>query len=190
MKNQIMKNQKRIAANSFYMMIVVCLLVSACAPKQGQIATNNQTISAVKKEIKPGAPVTLDSPALININANQATNINLALKTTTTLGNMRVDIIPGDGLQLLNKNSAYKLVLDGSPDYSLATELLAPNNGRFYLNLHISLDNGETISSRTLAVIVQVGPSAEESVQSDKLLKTLTGEHVISMPAEETVIRK
>ena len=188
MKNQTMKKQKCMAKNSFFIAIIACVAISACAPKQGQSITSSSPASSfVKKEIKPGAPVSLDSPSLVNINANQTTRINLALKTSTTMGKMHVDIIPGDGLQLLNTNPAYELVLDGSADYPFVAELLAPNNGRYYLNLHITLDNGETISLRTLAVIVQVGPSAEDNAISSKLFKTSTDERVISLPAEETV---
>ena len=186
-----MKKQNQMKAEHFLIVIFACALINACAPKhEASVANSSQTSSLIKKEIKPGAQVSLDSPTLVSINPNQATNINLSLKTPATLGKMHVDIIPGDGLQLLNTTSSYNLTLDGSANYPFVAQLLAPNNGRFYLNLHISLDNGETISSRALAVIVQVGPSVEESLQSNKLLKTSTSEHVISLPAEETVTNK
>lgn len=190
-EKQIMKKQNYMRAKQFSMVIVACVFISTCAPKQEQSTKSSlHTSSLVKKEVKPGAPVNLDYPTLISINPNQATNINLALKTPAILGKMHVDIIPGDGLQLLNTRAAYDLTLDGSTSYPLTAELLAPSDGRFYLNLHVTLDDGETVSSRALAVIVQVGPSAAESEQPSKLLKTSSGENVISLPAEETVTNK
>lgn len=173
---------------SFFTVIVASALFFACAPKQEQSVANKLHLPSMsKKEIKPGASVSLESTAIININANQRTDIKLALKTPVSSGTMHVDVIPGDGLQVLNAPTTYDVTLDGSASYPYKADVFAPNNGRFYLNLHVTLDNAEVISSRSLAAIIQVGPIAEESLQSSKLLKTSSGENIISLPAEETV---
>jgi hypothetical protein len=135
------------------------------------------------KTVKPGAAVKLVSSALISITANDLTNTNIILEVMEPDGELIVGFLPSQGLSLEGLNTPQVITLDSSSPIKIPVSLRATTNGRYYLNMHISLKNADTISVRNLAVIVQVGPLVDKAV---KLQKT-DGENITVLPAQETI---
>ena len=135
------------------------------------------------KTTKPGAAIKLVSNSLISITTNELAHTDIVLETMESRGELIIDFATSQGLSLKNINTPQSIKLDGSTPIKIPVSLIATSNGRYYLNMHISLNNADTISVRNLAVIVQVGPLVEKAV---KLQKT-AGENIISLPAQETI---
>lgn len=135
------------------------------------------------KTTKPGAAIKLISSSLISINANELAHTNIVLEAMELHGELTVNFSPSQGLNLENTSTPQTIKFDSSAPIKIPVSLVATANGRYYLNMHISLNNVDAISVRNLAVIVQVGPLAEKA---GKLQKTI-GENIIVLPAQETI---
>lgn len=135
------------------------------------------------KTAKPGADIKLVSNALIAIMANELAHTDIVLETMESSGELIIEFFPSQGLSLKNTSTPHVIKFDSSAPIKIPVSLAAMTNGRYYLNMHISLNNMDSISVRNLAVIVQVGPLAEQAV---KLQKTV-GENIIVLPAQETI---
>ena len=144
---------------------------------------------AHKKEIKPGAAVSLASVNLVTIDANQTSEIIVLLKAQSAIGTIHVETNTSEGLELISSAVAQDLSLNQDGYYQLPVSILAPRNGRYYLNLQVTINNDEYISSRVLAVIIQVGPLTDAINLPPRMLKSTTNENVISLPAQEKIIQ-
>ena len=173
-----------------------------CSAKQEQISISSETKKELTSEIqqhtkttKPGAPVALGSPPTVNIVANQVSPIEVTLIAKSIAksnsGDMRVEIIPGDGIQLMGDNTIQTFFsVNEVTDYHLQMELFAPANGRYYVNLHVTFTSDGVLSQRNLAVIIQVGPVEKPQIKSNKVLEKPSSEKLILMPAQETIVPK
>jgi predicted FMN-binding regulatory protein PaiB len=126
----------------------------------------------------------LVSSSLIAATANQLVRTEIALEAMESSGGeLVIDFSASQGLSMENMRTPQTIKFAGSAPIKIPVVLRAASNGRYYLNMHISLNNADAISARNLALIVQVGPVVEKAV---KLQKT-TGDNIIVLPAQETI---
>ena len=140
------------------------------------VATNEKTA-------KPGAAIKLVSDSLISVTANEQVATEVVLETMESSGELILEFYPTQGLSLVNTSMRQTIQLDAATSIKIPIILMAAANGRYYLNMHISLHNRDTALARKLALIVQVGPVVDRAVSHQKI----TGENVIVLPAQETI---
>lgn len=154
--------------------------------KEKSVELNHENIHEVqKRESKPGAAIDLISSSIVSINPNELTQIKLLFDVKEPSGILSLEFFAGEGLDLLDTKMVQQINLPVSSPIELPIKMRAIVDGRYYLNIHANIANGDSPSMRNLAVIVQVGAEvkAEKSIQ----LKQTSGEKVISLPAQETI---
>ena len=135
------------------------------------------------KERKPGASIKLVSAAIVFINPNEQTPVDLEFEVGDTGAQIEIDFEPTDGLSLVNRDPSQSINMSAFPTVKRSVSLLAPANGRYYLNMHVRMNNGDKQTARILALIVQVGTDADPKMK----LKKPSEENVISLPAQEKI---
>jgi hypothetical protein len=170
------------ATKSVLALFVTVALLGCMEKSVTEVTTPSKSVQATKTT-KPGAAIKLISSSLISINANELAHTNIVLEAMELHGELTVNFSPSQGLNLASTSTPQTIKFDSSAPIKIPVSLVATANGRYYLNMHISLNNVDAISVRNLAVIVQVGPLAEKAV---KLQKTV-GENIIVLPAQETI---
>jgi|GEM_PF-667535 len=176
------------------MLVLGCWMLSACQQKNSQsnhpdtrVAEVSSAALKTTKDAKPGAKVRLASSSIVTLAAAKTTSIEILLNAQVDDGNMHVELNPSEGLQLLGDKASYDFTNNVDGQYKLKVDLYAANDGRYYLNLHTGITAGDASSSRSLAVIVQVGAVTAIDEQPTKALQKASGEKVISLPAEERI---
>lgn len=172
------------------LILAALFCVVACSQKQEQLnstpfhsSSKSSTLS--QKTLKPGAPVSLIAPRVIQINANQMAAIDLHLQVLQH-GKLRIKFSTSDGLQLLT--TAETQVLDiNATEITLPIQLNAPFDGRFYLHLEAILETADGTSTRTLSIAVQVGEASTKALKPSIQSSQNAGEAVVSLPAQETI---
>lgn len=137
--------------------------------------------------VKPGAAVSLKNSEPLFVAVPGTYEYPLALLSSVREGKMRVDVSTSEGLAIVSSAQHFEFALQERGDYSLPLVIKASKEGRFYIQLQVSVIIGEQRSSRALAAIVQVG---EPAVKANKAAANGTGpevESVISLPAQETI---
>jgi hypothetical protein len=163
--------------------LLVIMAFLGCMEKPVTVVTAPSKSVQSTKTTKPGAAIKLVSSSLISITANERLHTEVVLEAMESGGKLIIDFSTSQGLILENTSTSQTIKFDGSAPIKIPVLLMATSNGRYYLNMHISLNNADAISVRNLAVIVQVGPAVEKEV---KLQKT-AGENIIALPAQETI---
>jgi len=135
------------------------------------------------KEAKPGAAISLSSESITVINANEISSTELIFEVSEPSGTLMIELSPAGGLELLDTQTSQRIAFSSPGPIKVPVKLRALVDGRYYLNIHATLDNGDVISNRGLALIVQVGPEKARLNQ----LKKSSGDNVISLPAQETI---
>lgn len=159
-----------------YLCVLSCL--SSCSPHTEDRNAHNL------KGGKPGAPIELASPALVNIKPNEKSTVDIVLSTSVASGIVQILLTPTDNLQLLSAPQFDAVHIAKAQPLIIPVEVLANSNGRYYITLQLSFNDGEESSSRTLSVIVQVGEPAQEQAAT---LQKPSGNNIISLPAHETI---
>ncbi|MES2824723.1 MAG: hypothetical protein V4732_14055 [Pseudomonadota bacterium] len=176
---------------SLMVLIFCCFPVVGCQQKSKQeiIAVQLETSQSLKrtKTAKPGAPVSLASANLVTISENKESTVIVLLNGQSASGTIDVKISPSEGLQILSRTELLNVHLNEDGYYQLPVSLLASSNGRYYLNLQVIIGNSENVLSRGLAVIVQVGSPDEANQVPLRMMKSVTDENIISLPAQETI---
>ncbi|HWV15993.1 MAG TPA: hypothetical protein VN030_11245 [Cellvibrio sp.] len=186
-----------------YWLLLGVLLMASCQQKAEQGGSENAANSTVLKntkvkEAKPGAQVGLASDNRILIAAHKTSEVEIILRAQLGSGDMQVELNPGEGLQLPGVTQPYVFTANDTGLYRLGLQISAADNGRYYLNLKATINNGGTSSARALAVIVQVGdefasenPTAAPSAVNQKLsfdaIENSSDEAVVSLPAQELI---
>lgn len=163
----------------FCFSVLTLLVLAGCNPSSSEVSK-----PTVKhgKHLKPGADIRLQSDSIIFVKPNEIVDTDIVLATNETSGQLSLDISLSEGLELLDTSSKINATLNETKLVKTPVKLRAIHDGRFYIYLQASLSNGESISSRSLALIVQAGPEIQKATQFQKS----AGENVISMPAQET----
>jgi hypothetical protein len=169
--------------------IVIIIFIAStflgCSGKSESLTSRSQSLKNYAKEPKPGAPVKLISDSIVSINPGQATRVVIELEAHEREGQLDIDFVPSDGLTILDTDSRQTISLSDSLPIKFPVTLLAHTDGRYYLNMHIRIENGESSSNRALALIVQLG------AESDTIkFKKADGVNVISLPAQEKILTK
>jgi len=138
------------------------------------------------KTAKPGAAIKLVSNSLIAISANELVHTDILLEAMESQGELIVEFSSSQGLILDNISPSHTIKLNGAAPIKIPVAIRAISNGRYYLNMHISLNNTDAISVRNIALIVQVGPLLDSAVKFQKT----AGENLIVLPAQETISHK
>lgn len=170
----------RSSKSKIFCFIVLSLFgFTGCSPKSSEISS-----ATVKheKHLKPGADLRLQSDSIIFIKRDEIVSTNIILATNEASGRLILDLSVSEGLELLDTPKQINTELNETKLINIPIKLHAVRDGRFYVYLQASLNNGESLSSRSLALIVQAGPEIQKTIQFQKP----AGENVISMPAQET----
>lgn len=173
-------------------LIVLTSVVVSCIPKTevktdaapaARALSSAEFKSTKKKEAKPGAPISLLSSKLENINTGEEVIINILLEASAGAGNLSLSLTATQGLNLISPTRSQTFKLGSQNTFKLPVILNAAENGRYYVNIQAVLEDGDSISLRHLAVIIQAGPETEKA----KSLQKAGSEKVISLPAQEEV---
>jgi len=163
--------------------LLIILVLMGCMEKSVIEPSESLKTNQPTKTTKPGAAIKLISNSLISVTANEQINTEIALEIAEPNGELIIDFSPSQGLRLVNTITPQAIPFYSSAPIKIPVTLIAATNGRYYLNMHISLKVADVISARNLALIVQVGSSVDKSVQ----LKKTAGENIIVLPAQETI---
>lgn len=149
---------------------------------------------------KPGADVRLADSSVITIDAAVVASIELELVAAYQDGHMSVELSGSEGLRLLGV-SEQQFVLSAGTRYRLPVQLLAHENGRYYVHIRIAVERDGRKDSRVLSAIVQVGAPvlSSKSLQKNPTIngdrdnenvasQRAQSEAVIILPARETIL--
>lgn len=138
---------------------------------------------------KPGAAVRLENSQPFYFESPGIINLDLILSTVASTGNMQIDVIPGQGLELLSAQSRFDFVLAHEATYKLPLQISAAREGRFYINLHVGITNGKQRETKVIGAIVQVGALAAAPAHKKQASNADNGDEpgLIELPAQETV---
>ncbi|MET0357646.1 MAG: hypothetical protein ABW044_12770 [Cellvibrio sp.] len=131
---------------------------------------------------KPVAPIKLISAPVAYIDADKETPVDIELEVAGVAGILEIDFVPVDGLMLVDTNAHQSRNLFDSSHIKFPIKLRA-TNGRHHLNMHIRVHNDETSLARVLTLIVQAGAETDTRMQ----LKKISGENIITLPAQEEI---
>lgn len=167
------------------------LLLSAC---NADVATPNVPISAKSDAashphpVKPGAAVKLENSQPFFLAGPGAADLELVLSAPVTGGLMQVGISTSAGLELVSAPAYYEFPLGQGTEYKLPIQIRAVNEGRYYINLQVSIARGEQRDQRIITAIVQVGAPVMKAQKAATGAAVKNSEDkVISQPAQETI---
>lgn len=136
---------------------------------------------------KPGASVGLKDIEPLYAPAPGVYEYQLQLVLSNHAGSMTIDVAASDGVTIISPERRFEFVLQEGSEYKLPLTLNASAEGRFYIQLHVSIVADGKTSVRAISAILQVGAPAV------KMQKTMTtssadkSDSVISLPAQETI---
>lgn len=171
-------------------------------PEQSQMNAKNTEISSSANEknphqknkdhqphslAKPGAAVSLKNSEPLYAAVPGVYEYQLQLLSPSHEGKMTVDVSTSDGLVIVSSAHHFEFELQEGSEYSLPLTLNAGAEGRFYIQLHVSITVNGQSSSRVIAAILQVGPSAVKAQKAAAKNSEQDAEPVISLPAQETI---
>ena len=177
----------RIGIPSGYLAGVLLIFLSACdtpAVTPDTVAPKN---TSHRHTVKPGASVKLENTQPFFLGKPGVGDLELLLSTLQNDGTMVIDISTGEGLQL-ESSSHYEFPLGKNSEYKLPITIHAVSEGRYYVNLRVSLVHNERREHRIITAIVQVGEAAKK-VQKASLqeIEKSKEEKLITLPAQETI---
>jgi len=136
---------------------------------------------------KPGAAVSLKNTEPLYARVPGVYEYQLQLVSPLHTGKMIIDASTSNGITIVSPERHFEFVLQEGSEYKLPLTLNASAEGRFYIQLHVSIVAYGKTSVRAISAIVQVGAPAV------KMQKTMTtssadkSDSVISLPAQETI---
>lgn len=160
---------------------------SASIPETGVPITKEKRTEA-QVTGKPGAPVSLKNQQPIYIDTPGVIDLNLLLATAKQNGIMQVDIVAGEGIELHSTQLHFEFALVRDGIYELPLQVAIAAEGRYYINLQVSILNGDERENRAITAIVQVGVPAARLDKPRLAPAATAGDEsgVIELPAQET----
>ena len=134
---------------------------------------------------KPGASVRLENSQPFYLESPGIADLDLLLSAAASAGNMQVDVAVGQGLELFSAQSRFDFVLANGGIYKLPLQISAAGEGRFYINLHVRITNGQQ-QTKVISAVIQVGALAARALKKQDGLND-DESAVIDLPAQETV---
>jgi len=176
--------------NQLLLAFLVALSLFACSGKTETIVDQTKKSFIHEKIGKPGAAIKLISPSSISAEPNQTTNIDILLEATESTGVLTIEFNQTQGLELVSSPNRQTINLPSSSPIKIPVSFVSSANGRYYLNIHATINNNDLVAVRNFAVIVEVGPQSNPSASTSLQLKKSSGENVISLPAQESISPK
>jgi hypothetical protein len=136
---------------------------------------------------KPGAAVSLKNSEPLYAAAPGVYEYQLQLLSPSYEGKMTVEASTSDGLVIVSSARHFEFELQEGGEYSVPLTLNASAEGRFYIQLHVSITVDGHTSSRVIAAILQVGEPAVKAEKAAAKGSAQEAEPVISLPAQETI---
>lgn len=134
---------------------------------------------------KPGAAVSLSNARPLTASTPGVYEYSLQLVSPVHDGKMVVDVSVSDGITIVSPERHFEFALHEMGEYRVPLTLNVSTIGRFYIQLHVSINTDEQSSSRVIAAILQVG---EPTVKAQKAAaKNTDTNEVILLPAQETI---
>jgi len=137
--------------------------------------------------VKPGAAVSLKNSEPLYAALPGVHEYQLQLLSPVHAGKMTVDVSTSDGLALVSSVHHFEFDLQEGGEYEVPLTLNASAEGRFYIQLHVSVTANGQSSSRIIAAILQVGETTVKVQKEAVTSATHEAETVISLPAQETI---
>lgn len=137
--------------------------------------------------VKPGAAVNLKSRDPLSAVAPGVYEYRVVLISPNHAGKMTIDVSTSADIAIVSSERHFEFELQPNGEYGVPLTLSADVEGRFYIQLHVSVTADGESSTRVIAVILQVG---EPTVKAQKTAEKSSGEEsdtVISLPAQETI---
>jgi len=177
-------------------MISQTILVSLIIALSIGCAANNTAESQMSEKPetsynKPGAAVTISHDVKGQIDPNSNGHAVVTLRESYDAGMMTVDVTSDDGLEVFAVSSRADFPMDGTDAHVMDVYFTARKQGRHYLNIIASIDDGAgQSSSRAKSIAVQVGDPANnaKSDNNTNIQTTKEGERIVVMEAEETIV--
>ncbi len=137
--------------------------------------------------VKPGAAVSLKNTEPLYSAAPGVYEYHLQLLSPGHEGKMTVDVSASDGLAIVSSERHFEFELQKGGEYPVPLTINASAEGRFYIQLHVSITANGQSSSRVIAAILQVGEPAVKAQKAAAKSAAQEAETVISLPAQETI---
>lgn len=137
--------------------------------------------------VKPGAAVSLKNSELLYAAVPGVYEYQLQLLSPNHEGEMTVDVSTSDGLALVSSVRHFAFELQEGGEYRVPLTINASAEGRFYIQLHVSITVNGQSSSRVIAAILQVGETTVKAQKAATKSSAQEAEAVISLPAQETI---
>lgn len=136
---------------------------------------------------KPGAAVSLKNSEPLYAAVPGVYEYQLQLSSPHREGKMTVNASTSDGLAIVSSVHDFEFGLHEGGEYSVPLTIEASTEGRFYIQLHISITVDGQTSSRVIAAILQVGEPTMKMQKATTKSSGQEAEAVISLPAQETI---
>ncbi len=157
------------------------------APVKSEFVKSEKAAHQSHRMVKPGAAVSLKNTEPLFVPAPGVYDYQLQLISPSHEGKMTINVSTSDDVTIVSPEHQFEFVLHDGGEYPIPLTLNASSEGRFYIQLHVSIVvNGHT-SMRVIAAILQVGApaaKAQKTMSKDALDKS---DSVISLPAQETI---
>ncbi|MEN0039010.1 MAG: hypothetical protein AAGC78_18165 [Cellvibrio sp.] len=139
------------------------------------------------KRVKPGAAVSLKDSSPLHASVPGAYEYHLSLISPVSAGEMTVVASAGDGIAILSPITQFEFALQDGGEYVIPLTINAAQEGRFYIQLHVTVKTGEQSVSRVIAVILQVGDTPVTKQKASVNSSDAQSDSVIVLPAQETI---
>jgi|GEM_PF-3572936 len=136
---------------------------------------------------KPGAAVSLKNTTPLYAPAPGVYEYQLQLISPNDTGKMTINVAASDGVTIVSPESHFEFVLQEGGEYKVPLALNASAEGRFYIQLHVSIVVDGQTSVRAIAAILQVGEPAAKAQKTMLNSSADKSDSVISLPAQETI---
>lgn len=136
---------------------------------------------------KPGATVSLKSTQPLTALTPGVYEYSLQLLSPVRNGKMTVNVSVSDGITIISSARHFEFDLHEGGEYRVPLTINANVEGRFYIQLHVSIKADGQSSSRVIAAILQVGEPAVKAQKAAAKSSVQAADAVISLPAQETI---
>lgn len=154
-----------------------------------EAASSNKIAKSVEPTRgKPGAQISLATNEIHKAKAGIASDIKLVLITPYIEGQLTVAVSASEGLALVSEVNEFTFMLDADTDYAIPLQILAQEDGRYYVHMQVNLEVEGRRTFRALSAIIQVGQDEQPKKAELKVRTTGEASPVILLPAEETIV--
>lgn len=148
---------------------------------------NKKDLQKTHSLVKPGAAVKLKSTEPIYFTAPGVYEHSLVLVSPSYPGKMTVEVSASEGANIVSPTRHFEFELHADGEYQLPLTLDVSNYGRYYVQLHVTVDTEGSSEARVIAAILQVGDSAVKTQKAAATSAIKENDTIILLPAQETI---